>query len=517
MKRNSSNRKYNSGFTLVELIVVIAILAILAGVGAVGYGAYIEYAKKGQDKATVGEIMHALELADYADPTLFGESGGAMIVLSKDGIQAAGGTVGSDIDGALKDAFGNDLKSTKLSYDSWPGTPDLSIFDSLPTSGAINGYLSKLNENPEDITSYAGHVDEIWDIVTTLVNGLNGGTLSDDIGVDYGGNGAKQDYLDKIVSRTTNADKDAIKNAWTNGGEFVLNDPTTGRQTAVELGATLARNYAFCLYAQNHEKYDPATMGEQLEKLKVQGAYSYTDTINSKNTHYFSGGGEDWTTIVNDYKTNAAKQDAQAYLAMMEAASTAKGEDELKDTDYLDRVSTYTGMVDNILTGAVDLNAIKTLASSATGNVIAINVTKVNGKLNFKVSPPEANPREEDESNGGNASDLPYTGSTATITFNGSGNSYTSSQSIVMSSTDPAYNSCTITFKNSTGALLQFTNTSEETFSSESSNSNVQFDLSTKTVTVKAGASKGSATITITSTDTLFGETITYTFTVIVQ
>ena len=63
------------GFTLVELVVTIAVLAILAGVGAVAYTGYIEYANKGKDRATVGEIINAIQLADYADPTLYGTKG----------------------------------------------------------------------------------------------------------------------------------------------------------------------------------------------------------------------------------------------------------------------------------------------------------------------------------------------------------------------------------------------------------------------------------------------------------
>ncbi len=54
-------RKSNSGFTLVELVVVIAILAILAGVGSAAYSGYIKSANKGKDKTLVGNVMRAIE------------------------------------------------------------------------------------------------------------------------------------------------------------------------------------------------------------------------------------------------------------------------------------------------------------------------------------------------------------------------------------------------------------------------------------------------------------------------
>ena len=116
MKQNSSQQKRKTkGFTLVELIVVIAILAILSAVGAVAYTGYIEHTKKGLDKQTVGEIIHAIELANYDDPSLF-ENGGVVYISGPDGNGTTGGDTATNA--ALSNALG-DLTTVKLTYDGW--------------------------------------------------------------------------------------------------------------------------------------------------------------------------------------------------------------------------------------------------------------------------------------------------------------------------------------------------------------------------------------------------------------
>lgn len=59
-------RRSNSGFTLVELVVVIAILAILAGVGSAAYSGYIKSANKNADKVLVGNVMKAIETGTHS-------------------------------------------------------------------------------------------------------------------------------------------------------------------------------------------------------------------------------------------------------------------------------------------------------------------------------------------------------------------------------------------------------------------------------------------------------------------
>ncbi len=56
-------KRNQSGFTLVELVVVIAVLAILAGVGAVAYSGYIEKANEAADQELIGAVNTAFAAA----------------------------------------------------------------------------------------------------------------------------------------------------------------------------------------------------------------------------------------------------------------------------------------------------------------------------------------------------------------------------------------------------------------------------------------------------------------------
>ena len=56
-------KRKNSGFTLVELVVTIAVLAILAGVGAVAYGGYITKANEAHDQVLIGAVNTAFASA----------------------------------------------------------------------------------------------------------------------------------------------------------------------------------------------------------------------------------------------------------------------------------------------------------------------------------------------------------------------------------------------------------------------------------------------------------------------
>ena len=98
------------GFTLVELIVVIAILAILAAVAYPVYNGYIDYTHKGVDRQTAGEVIHAIELANYDDPSLF-ENGGVVYISGPDGNGTTGGDTATNA--ALSNAVG-DLTTVKL-------------------------------------------------------------------------------------------------------------------------------------------------------------------------------------------------------------------------------------------------------------------------------------------------------------------------------------------------------------------------------------------------------------------
>ncbi len=499
-------RKQN-GFTLVELVVVIAVLAILAGVGAVAYNGYIEYANKGVDRATVGEIMHALEIADYADPTLFGENGIAVVGLTKNGIKAQGP---GGLTGALEDAFG-DLGLTKLSYDNWEGA-DFGVLPTITKKSFVQDCLNERETNGTTST-YTGHFDEVWDEMTKFLTMLHGnsGALPDGI------TGGADDYLDKIVTYSTGASAPAIKNAWEQGKGFdvseLQNNPTV-------FGARLARNMAFALYAQSRtDIYDPATMGEKLEQFKdnaaasedVFGEFCFEDDPNTTDDDAII---QKWKQLLDDYKTSGkAAQDANAYLGLMQAADevgrNTEGGGHLKDTEFLDKMSNYMGMMDGIFSGEIDVSEDTGLGSwsSEGSNVILVIARKLpDGTLNIDVSPNPADPRGTEEKY---STDINYSGAAETLSFtDNSDNKFTANKPIVLSSTDSSHKSCVITAMNGSSPVDFSTATNVD----NTNRSLVRFDQTTGTVSV-VGTGTGSATITVTVPG-LLGRNRTYTFTV---
>ncbi len=419
MKQNSSTEKSkNRGFTLVELIVVIAILAILSAVGAVAYTGYIEHTKKGLDKQTVGEIMRAIELADYSDPTLFGENGGAMIALTNKGVQAAGGLEGSDIEGALKDAFG-DLTSTKLSYDKWSGTPDMGVFSELGKTGSkINSYLETTKGG--GAASFANEIDQIWEAVgkykAMYANGLG------------------------RVVQDTETYQDTIEEYWSGSGVTTgtgLFQEAAGIDTTVAQAAEIARTYAFISYAEKQ-----TGLTEDMKKQLADEKAKIIDPRNGMPGAYFAiFNNSDWNSIISSYKNDGqAKIDAEAYLGLLEAAKAVKTTD-MDDDALLNKMSDYVGMVGNVLTRATDLSAIQALAGEIGNNpAVVVNVTKSAGKLAISVSPKDADPRNGSEEGGGSSfNPADYT---ATLTFDSSGKTYVGP--IVLSMSDPSYQKCTI-------------------------------------------------------------------------
>ncbi len=483
MKRNSSKpkRRYgDAGFTLVELVVVIAVLAILAGVGAVAYNGYIDYANKGNDRALVGEIIHALELADYANPELFGENGGAMVILTTNGVQVAGGLEGSDLKGALEDAFG-DLKSATLSYDKWDGTPDMSVFKDLRNSKAIKAYV-----DAGKTASFANNIDDLWD----TIQGYTDGSLAQFSG---------QDYLAKAVESFSQWDDSKavqFQNMWREG------DFSSANVGSRALAATAARNYSFYSYAKS-QNLEPDMLSE-LDTFKnslVDFAAGPFDSSTVKST-YFSGHNNEWAKIMSDYNENQGATDALAFLGMIDAAgevgknleATVHDNDADKDyasnDAYKEAMSKYLGMVSNVLSGRVNYKEIADLAEKVNGNAVVISVTKANGKLDFDVNPKPANPREDGSSSGSGSGGSPEEIYDTTLTVEMAASSY---------ELTPAKKE--ITIKNGTSCTISIINASTHATINKAPTVSggdgfVTTSTESGTITV-TGTSVGTATLTI--------------------
>ena len=436
MKRNSSKpkRRYgDAGFTLVELVVVIAVLAILAGVGAVAYSGYIDYTHKGVDRQTVGEIIHALELANYDDPDVF--KNGALVLVT----QNAGTKTTDAMKPALERALG-DLSAVKLVYDGWdsPGAGDISnIIDALKDAAGTGKFTGNVGSYIEELqkggltASYTGHTDELMEQVAWWVDKMNNGGLDlNDPNIHIGA--GSNDYLHKAISYS-NTYKDRILSRWTGGTAFNTSDhdslPGESR-----FALELARNQAFYYYAKNHSGYNEETMGEALEALRMNVQYSYCEA-DGLDQNLFKD-------IISDYvSTGQAVQDAHAFLGVMETANVIEqqnleeGKDLVGDDVLMPAVTQYDSLLDNVFAGS-DLDTLSALTSSSSsdGTTVAISATRrANGTLNIVVRDKDADPRKDGEGSTGDTppEEVKYTEDGTQIDFTGSG-SITSTQTVVL-------------------------------------------------------------------------------------
>lgn len=390
MKRNSSRtnpKRSLGGFTLVELIVVIAVLAILAGVGAVAYNGYIEYTQKGVDRTLVGELMHAVELADYADPTLFGDSNYAIITISEDGI-TAGGTSDSDkFKASLEDALSLDQT---LTYKKWSGVDGSAIKD-----GTFAKYQSWQNDFQTTPASFAGDMEHYWDVFTDMVNGIRDGTLINDDNVTLSlvkghesqfTNDVIQKYNDNILSNSDTVE--SIITAWQNLDSF--------GNLGYRIDLQLARNYSFVSFAKKQQL--TADMQKELEAYE-QALENINNINDFNNVETFKD--SKWKDVIDAYKGTQGKSDAEAYLSLMEAAGQVsnqlKGGDSTKvldDETLLGAISEHVGMVGGLISGKIDFDTMKSLVEGLDGNDVRIDITKEDGVLSFNVTPEDASPRE---------------------------------------------------------------------------------------------------------------------------
>lgn len=97
-------KRKNSGFTLVELVVTIAVLAILAGVGAVAYGGYITKANEAADLALLGTVNTAFSSA-CTDEGISGMPKHGAVVMDEGKITTVGYGLNANVDTDLTDTF----------------------------------------------------------------------------------------------------------------------------------------------------------------------------------------------------------------------------------------------------------------------------------------------------------------------------------------------------------------------------------------------------------------------------
>ena len=391
------------GFTLIELIVVIAILGILAGVGTVAYTGYVKAANKGIDKQTVGDLMYAAQLADYADPSLFGENGNAVIVVTNNGTSV----FKEKYSAPIEDAVG-DLASVSLAYDSWNGNLSGSVMqnalDKLETyrEMAEKGYTA----------SYANNIDALWEDVEAFAKHYE--QLSQNAEGENKKNAAE--FLAKaasVSSQTENA-----VNTWANGGQLLQ----TGDNMTASYAQSMARNYSLAEYVANHsEKYNVSADGIAMLKTIEAASMDFVYLFNQENAeqanHYFDESdlaalkeaAKDYVKT-DDNNYSQAQADAEAFYALMGAINGASQADEdgnvahsTADSDsYMASMRSYANMIGTVLNNQLENSDI----TSATGKIsesnasVVIMAIKSNGVLDFIVSPEEADPRDNNGSDG---------------------------------------------------------------------------------------------------------------------
>ena len=450
MKQNSSQQKRKTkGFTLVELIVVIAILAILSAVGAVAYTGYIEYAKKGQDRATVGEIMHALELANYNDPSLFEEGKPKTIYLTTDN-----GLISFDLEESLKDTFGDDLSSVKLTG-NWDSAVDCSELSGILKNQALTDLLEKSDSQisqylqADGTASFAGQMSDYWKEVEDKVA----------LAAQAGNKNAIQDIIDYSSSNAAD-----IVSKW-NSSEY-WTDKKGGY-------IDVARNLAFTSYVE--QKYGDKYKNE-LDSLNsgmlTINTYDFSEELKKIRDEYISGEG------------SQAEIDARAFLGLMEAGGTLKNADGTFPTDeeIMPRLRSVVSATSAILDKSVDATTLSGKLPT-TGKCVAITATKRNGIITFN-DLGDLNPRK-DSAGSGETGETCSESHTPTITVDPT----TKEINVVICSKDEAYRSCTISKNDSADKIVVLTPFAD--------NGDEFVDVSGTTITAKKA---GNTTLTLNMT-----------------
>ncbi|MCD8375051.1 MAG: type II secretion system GspH family protein, partial [Oscillospiraceae bacterium] len=386
---------------MIELIVVIAILGILAGAGTVAYTGYVQRAEKSLDQQTVANLIYAVQLADYADSSLFGDSGTGVIAITADKTVAVG--TGSSLTDALQDSVGS-LDKVKLSYDGWSGTLNSSTLSAMQTT--LSNALISANVTAEDTTaSYASELSDLWEDVEYYAACYEATN-------SYGTTSAE--YVETAASYTVSNSSNIIT-AWASGSKVSdLTGNTIGYSTS------MARNYAFASYLQNNGYNVSSAVIEELKSINAAlfdyFYLAYCDRLETFTTVSFEG--SSYSTVLktaakdylalNDSEVNTASQayvDAATFCGIMQVVvdnteyETTTDDDGnetttavIDDSDaYLNKIASYVSTAGAYLSN-VDISSLTDLDDE---EMVVITISKSNGVLTFSVSPSELDLWEE--------------------------------------------------------------------------------------------------------------------------
>ena len=421
MTKQKNGKRGSGGFTLVELIVVIAILAILAGVGTVAYTGYINATRKGVDRQTVGDLIYAAQLADYANPGLLDDSMG-IIVVTDSGATASGSNQGeSAFTSAIEDSMG-DLSNVSLSYDSWGSkVEDVTGMLRTITNGntdSLGNYLGQTDSMSGDAVTvgYADVANDYWKVVESAArsaadsDSLNGFTeeMAGQLTVltAY----ATTKYSDEAKMATSWATSGAPESTCLDELDAVTDAGAVAAGYAVsEKGANLARNMAFAQYLQKYGTYE----GVEDDVAKLLDSAIMSDQLTSSAPA--SEKDSEYAAIVNQYLNSAVSNgksqayiDGLAYYTFMNSLNETYGDYEKEDgtitgvnisDNFWDETDNHISWAAAVGSGKISVD---NMSAALTGvqsedNVVIVMVDRTKGYLKCTVFPVDADPRDGDE------------------------------------------------------------------------------------------------------------------------